>query len=184
MGKCLVSAFWTNWFCPDQSTLKLWANILSLLNCSLGLTAEWQKRDYCFDMNYKRTLAVCVCIGAECKMLQQRWRDALGFEWVDPCTGHSYQIHRLAGHLHEDSAGGLLSPWKHWLDQGCFGANYRTLSLGGPIYWKTVRGATASVHWAQRVTYSMHHIAGCAMNDLNWGTATREHEFVENLATF
>ncbi len=31
-------------------------------------------------------------------------------------------------------AGGLLSPWKHWLGQGYIGANYRSVSLGGPIY--------------------------------------------------
>lgn len=101
--------------------------------------------------------ARCVCIGAECKRLQKRWWGALRFEWADPGTEHRSQIHRLAGHLQEDAAGGLLSPWKHWLDQGYIGANYRTVSLGGPIYWKMVRGVTASVHWARsHIQYALH----------------------------
>lgn len=70
---------------------------------------------------------------------------------------HCNQIQWLAGHLQEDSAGGLLSPWKHWLDQGYTGANYRTVSLGGPVYWKMVRGATVSAHWAEsHIQYASH----------------------------
>lgn len=56
------------------------------------------------------------CVGAECKWLTEAavGNSALGFvEGADPCSGHSNQIHRLTGHLQEDSAGGLLSPWKH-----------------------------------------------------------------------
>lgn len=111
---------------------------------------------------------VCVCVWR----LQHWWWGSLRFEWADPCTGHSGQIHRLTGHLQEDSAGGLLSPWKHWLGQGYTGANYRTVSLGGQIYWKMVRGATVSVHCAHGDTYSMQRSAGCTMKEVNWRITT------------
>lgn len=113
-----------------------------------------------------------VCLGARCKR-RRRWWGALRFELADPCTGHSSQIHRLTGHLQEDSAGGFLSPWKHWVDQGYIGANYKTVSLTGQIYWKTVRGATVSVRRAQRVADGMQRNPGCNVNELSWGMTTR-----------
>lgn len=91
----------------------------------------------------------------------------------------------------------------HWAQQP--NSSARWTPSGGLSRWTSVTMETLvgpGLHWGQlqdckpgwsdllknnsvcpqsTVTYSMRCIAGCTMNDLNWGIVTRKQEYVENV---
>lgn len=142
--------------CPAQSTLKDAQQMHQPcpMDCCPGLNAERQKRDYLNEL-----FEGCHrgCAGVECEI----WAGWFLYRAQQPNSS----AHWIPSAV---SAGGPASPWKHWLGQGYIGANYRSVSLGGPIYWKIDRRGAVSCP-VRTCAYGTSCVAGCTTNNLNWG---------------